>query len=157
MESKHVTVILLSLVAIGGIGWGISEFMLEPVQVLPPRVDNWTEIFHGYEAYLDNQIFYSTVSGTSMAPTIKDGDVVLWVKADPAELEVGDIIVYQHPTQPGEKLIVHRIIRIIKEGGKYMFETKGDNRLESDAETDIGAYLVGEDDLRGLVIGVVYH
>jgi hypothetical protein len=40
--------------------------------------------------------------------------------------------------------------------GEYRFETKGDNRLESDAETAISAYFVSEDDFRGLVIGVIY-
>jgi len=116
-----------------------------------PRAD-W-RIFEGYEGYLDRKIFYSTVRGDSMEPTIRDGQVILWVEVDPSELKVGDMIVYTHPTKRLENPIVHRIIRIMK-NGKYLFETKGDNRSESDAETAIGAYFVGEEDLKGLVIGI---
>jgi len=116
-----------------------------------PQAD-W-QIFEGYESYLDREIFYSTVRGDSMEPTIRDGQVILWVEVDPSELKAGDIIIYTHPTKPLENPIVHRIIRIM-ENGEYLFETKGDNRSESDAETAIGAYFVGEEDLKGLVIGI---
>jgi len=75
--------------------------------------------------------------------------------ADPAELKVGDIIICEHPTHPNGELIAHRIIKIMK-NGEYRFETKGDNRLESDAKTAISAYFVSENDLKGLVIGVIY-
>jgi len=74
--------------------------------------------------------------------------------ADPAELKVGNIIIYEHPTKPGAGLIAHRIIKIM-ENGEYRFETKGDNRLESGAKTAISAYFVSENDLKGLVIGVI--
>lgn len=88
-----------------------------------------------------------------MEPTFGDGDVIIWVEVEPAELRVGDIIIYKHPTKPFGGLIAHRIIEI---NGEYRFETKGDNRLESDAETAISAYFVSEDDIWGLVIGVLY-
>lgn len=92
-----------------------------------------------------------------MEPTFGDGDVILWVEVEPDELRVGDIIIYKHPTKPFGGLIAHRIIEIpITPAGWYRFETKGDNRSESDAETAISAYLVSEDDLKGLVIGVLY-
>jgi signal peptidase I len=92
-----------------------------------------------------------------MAPTFGAGDVVLWLEVDnKAEFKVGDIIIYDHPTKHGEGPIAHRIIDIMK-NGEYRFETKGNNRLESDAETAISAYLVSVDDLKGLVIGVIYR
>lgn len=146
---------LLVLVTITGIGWLSSALKPERVSSLPEEIDNWVELFNGYEAYLDRRISYSTVSGTSMEPTFGENDKVLWVEVNSAELKVGGIIIYDHPTKPGENPIAHRIIEIMK-NGEYRFETKGDNRLESDAETAISAYFVSEDDLKGLVIGVIY-
>ncbi len=146
---------LLVLVTITGIGWLSSALKPERVSSLPEGIDNWVELFNGYEAYLDRRISYSTVSGTSMEPTFEENDKVLWVEVDSAELKVGNIIIYDHPTKPGDDLIAHRIIKIMK-NGEYRFETKGDNRLESDAETAISAYFVSEDDIKGLVIGVIY-
>ena len=156
MDKKTTAIFaLLVLVTITGIGWLSSELRPERVRPLPEGIDNWVELFHGYEAYLDQRISYSTVSGTSMEPTFGENDKVLWVEVDPAELRIGDIIIYDHPTKPGEGSITHRIIEIMK-NGEYRFETKGDNRSESDAETSISAYFVSEDDLKGLVIGVIY-
>lgn len=146
---------LLVLVTITGIGWFSAELKPERVLPLPKGIENWVELFHGYEAYLDRMISYSIVSGTSMEPTFGENDKVLWVEVNPAKLKVGDIIIYEHPTKPEDGLIAHRIIEIMK-NGEYRFETKGDNRSESDAETAISAYFVSEDDLKGLVIGVIY-
>ncbi len=156
MDKKTTTIFaLLVLVTVTGVGWLSSELRSERARPLPGGIENWTELFHGYEAYLDQNIYYSTVSGTSMEPTFGENDKVLWVEVDPSELKVGDIIVYDHPTKPAEGTIVHRIIKIMK-NGEYRFETKGDNRSESDAETAISAYYVSENDLKGLVIGVIY-
>lgn len=111
----------------------------------------WTEYF-----YENKRIFSSTVKGDSMEPTFGEDDTILWVEVNPSELEVDDIIVYEHPTKPSRELIAHRIIRII-EGEKYLFETKGDGRSESDSKTAISAYFVSEDDIKGLVVGIIYE
>ncbi|MFQ6130368.1 MAG: signal peptidase I [Candidatus Hadarchaeaceae archaeon] len=156
MDKKTAAILaLLVLVTITGIGWFSAELKPERVLPLPEGIENWVELFHGYEAYLDRMISYSIVSGTSMEPTFGENDKVLWVEVNPAKLKVGDIIIYEHPTKPEDGLIAHRIIEIMK-NGEYRFETKGDNRSESDAETAISAYFVSEDDLKGLVIGVIY-
>lgn len=157
MDKKTVAILsLIALLVITGVGWLNASLTPTHENILHDNTYEWTEIFHGYEAYLDQRIFYSTVSGTSMEPTFRENDVVLWVEIDNiAELKVGDIITYQHPTHPNGENIAHRIIKIMK-NGEYRFETKGDNRSESDAETAISAYYVSEDNLRGLVIGLIY-
>jgi len=153
IAKKDATILsLLILTVMMGIGWFTSISEDIPLD----NLQEWTEIFHGYEAYLDRRIFYSVVHGTSMEPTLSENDRIIWVEVDPAELKVYDIIIYEHPTKPSSGLIAHRIIRIIK-NEEYLFETKGDNRSVSDAETPIGAYYVSEDDLKGLVIGVIYR
>jgi signal peptidase I len=156
MDKKTAAILaLLVLLVITGIGWFNAELKPKHRKIPYDNTYAWAEFFHGYEAYLDRRISFSTVSGTSMEPTFGENDKVLWVEVDPAELKVGDIIIYNHPTKPGEGPIAHRIIDIMK-NGEYRFETKGDNRSESDAETAISAYFVSEDDLKGLVIGVIY-
>lgn len=160
IDKKEATIIIfLALLVITGFGWLNSLRESASDNTLPIPYDNtysWAEFFRGYEAYLDRRIFYANAGGTSMEPTFGDGDVVLWVEVDPAELKIGDIIIYQHPTHPSVEIIAHRIIDITVDVVGYRFETKGDNRLESDAETVISAYYVREDDLKGLVIGVIY-
>lgn len=89
--------------------------------------------------------------GTSMAPTINDGDTVLWVGVDNmAELKVGDIIIFKHPTIPDVENIAHRIVEIEVVGEEYRFGTKGDDSSSPDQ------HMVPENNVHGLVIGVIY-
>jgi len=156
-DKKTVAILLLlALLVITGVGWFSASLNPTHENIPYDNTYNWTAIFHGYEAYLDRRISYSTVSGTSMEPTFGDNDNVLWVEVNPAELKVGDIIIYNHPTKPWEGVIVHRIINIINTNGEYRFETKGDNNPLSDAETAISSYYVSENGLKGLVIGAIY-
>jgi signal peptidase I len=109
---------------------------------------NWAEFFPGYEAYLDRRIYPATMSSTSMAPTINDGDTVLWVKVDnTAKLRVGDIIIYKHPTRPDDN-IAHRIIEVGTGDREGQFKTRGDNSSDE--------YWVPSGNIHGLVIGVIY-
>jgi signal peptidase I len=133
-----------------GIGWFSAEQKIT-TSISYDNTYRWTEYFHGYEAYLDQKIFPATMNGTSMTPTINDNDTVLWVEVDnKAELEVGDIIIYTHPTLPGVDNVAHRIVEIVPVDGGYKFRTKGDSLSTSDQ------YLVPEGNVHGLVIGVIY-
>ena len=52
------------------------------------------------------------------------GDILFIVKANPAKLEIGDIILFNaQQTNP----VIHRIIGIQKQGSEYIFSTIGDN------------------------------
>lgn len=59
--------------------------------------------------------------GTSMAPFIKDNDVITVSPAEAGKLNVGQVIAFSF--QPEEKLCVHRIIGKEENG----FVTRGDN------------------------------
>jgi len=146
-----LTVALLIALAITGIGWAAAEFRPRNMETLPVGLKDWTEYFRGYQAYLDRRIFFSVVRTTSMLPTIGENDLVLWVKVDPGELRVGDIIIFQHPTLPDVDNVVHRIVEIQFDGSRYTFRTKGDNSSSPDR------YYVPETNVHGLVIGVVYR
>ena len=116
--------------------------------------ENYTEFFPYAENFLDRERFrVGSVVGDSMEPTFGGNDALLYVEIENVfELRVGHILLYRHPTHPNGEYIAHRIISILD--GWSRFETKGDNRAQSDAETALSAYLVMEEDMVGLVIGV---
>jgi len=157
IDKKTATIfVLLVLIVITGTGWLSSMLRPPHDNALPIPYDNtysWTQIFHGYEAYLDRRIsYFDNIQGTSMEPTFGGNDVILLVEVNPAELKVGDIIVFQHPTLANPPLIAHRIIEVGTDiDGKYKFRTKGDNMSEPDQ------HWVPEEKVEGLVIGVIYY
>lgn len=132
---------LLVLLVITGIGWFSASL----------RPHGRIEFFRGYKVYLDQRIFCSVLSGSSMEPTISNGDAVLWVEVDnKAELKVDDIIIYEHPTYTGHPLVAHRIIEVEMQDGGYRFRTQGDNLSEPDR------HWILDGNVQGLVIGVMY-
>ncbi len=141
--------VLIVLVVITGTGWYNAWSKSPRVLPLPEGVENWTQYFPGYEAYLDSEIHASVVSGGSMEPTFGDGDMILWVEIDDiAELGVGDIIIYKHPTRPYRDNIAHRIIEVGMGDRENQFKTKGDNSPEE--------YWVPSGNIHGLIIGVIF-
>ncbi|MDI6884593.1 MAG: S26 family signal peptidase, partial [Hadesarchaea archaeon] len=104
MDKKTISIlVLLALVTFAGVGW-IRVGMRSTNGTLPTgneniSPENLRKFFPGYENYLNREMFSSPVRGSSMEPTFGDGDKVLWVQVDPAELKVGDIIIYNHPTK----------------------------------------------------------
>ena len=68
------------------------------------------------------------VVGNSMEETISEGDLILYKKINPKnlELEVGDIVVASHP-KIKSKLIIKRIYQI----QQNKFDLRGDNSLSS--------------------------
>ncbi len=62
------------------------------------------------------------VSGISMRPTLKAGDVVIIEAVSPREIEVGDVILFK-----GSNVhILHRVIEIHPKAGELEFITQGD-------------------------------
>lgn len=152
MIDKKIAAIfaLLVSVVVMAEGWYITWSNPPRVLPLPEGVENWTQYFRGYEAYLDREIYASFVYGTSMEPTLGENDLTLWVRVDPSELKVGDIIIFQHPTMPYIDNIVHRIVEVNVQNGEYKFRTKGDN-------LGLDQHWLPGGNVHGLVIGVVYN
>jgi signal peptidase I len=67
--------------------------------------------------------FYSVQTG-SMSPVLQPGDLVVSVKPQAKDLQVGDIISYASPRNP-QKIITHRIFQA--NPNKAYLITKGDN------------------------------
>lgn len=117
--------------------------------VLPPGIENFTSIFRGLDVHLDNKISTVSVLGSSMEPTIGEGDVALSVDFPYENLRVGDIILGTLTNWPDKPLVIHRIIEINPAGAEGL-RTKGDASPDSDKS------LIQREDYHGLIIGVLF-
>ncbi len=81
-------------------------------------------LISGYFSY-----FILGIGSQSMEPVLKRGDAVIVHKVNsPADLQEGDIIVYEHDGLS----IVHRIVIKTEKDGEFYFYTKGDGNNSSD-------------------------
>ena len=74
-----------------------------------------------------------TIRGKSMEPTLCDGDNVIFEEFQDQRLEVGDVVLCQHPFN--SKNIVKRIKSITKSNKLYL---RGDNPLYSSDSRSFG-------------------
>jgi len=109
-EILKTAIILVTLLVVVQGGWYSLKFMLH------------TEVPLAY------------VPSGSMEPNLKVGDLVVIQGVDPNTITDGTIIVFYVPGHYGEDnyRIVHRVIKVVHEGGQFAFETKGDNNPVSD-------------------------
>ncbi len=70
------------------------------------------------------------IGSESMSPNIEKGDSVLYMKVkNENDLKEGDILVFNS----GNKIIIHRLVEIKKDGNKTYFITKGDANNTNDS------------------------
>jgi signal peptidase len=76
--------------------------------------------------------FPMVVLSESMIPKIQAGDLVLYEKKSPNQVDVGDIIVFYDPADTNHlSLVTHRIMEVEDENGSLTYITKGDaNNVE---------------------------
>ena len=73
---------------------------------------------------------FAVVQGTSMLPTLREGDIIIIQGVEPENIAVGEIIAFKPPSEFQKvlsPLIFHRVTDKIIENGKLYFRTKGDN------------------------------
>ncbi len=73
--------------------------------------------------------FQFRAHGSSMAPFIRDGDLLTVAPVDAARLEIGDVALYR--TSWG-RIKAHRVVGKTVQGGTLLLETRGDARLSPD-------------------------
>jgi len=98
------------------------------------------------------------VAGISMKPTLQPGDLVMVKGIETADLRKGDVIALRVPKSQQTRYgapptIVHRIVKIEKEGGERLFTTKGDNNPTPDAFTVRPNDVIGKMVARGPGLG----
>lgn len=87
---------------------------------------------------------FLAVGSGSMAPNLLRGDMVLVEKSDDYEkMREGDVLVYRY----SNVIMVHRIIAVTEEDGKYTFQTKGDANDSADR------WVVNKSDVIGIAKG----
>ncbi len=104
------------------------------VRLRGPELVNRSDIFRGYEVYLDGRIRVLQAGEWGMGWTIRPGDYVLWVPLEGSP-QVGDVVLYQD-----NGLVAQRVVSL--ENGVWV---RGDNSEETRLVQPVG-----------IVIGVVY-
>ncbi len=78
------------------------------------------------------------IVSNSMHPAVSRGDMVFSFPIDKTFLELGDIIAFSSPSDPGT-VIVHRVVAKERDG----YKTKGDNNSVSDNWTVTDSQVIG--------------
>jgi len=74
------------------------------------------------------------ISGTSMQPTIHDGEAILIEAIEPSKVRIGDIVLY---SSLSETAVIHRIINIEDSPYGRLITTRGDACRQSDIPVPI--------------------
>lgn len=82
------------------------------------------------------------VAGRSMTPALNLGDLVIYQQVPPEEIRIGDIIVFSTPSGT----VIHRVVKIDENNGRYYFTTRGGANRVEDHE------LLLEENIRGRVV-----
>ena len=89
------------------------------------------------------------VRSGSMAPGFPRGSAVVVTPVDPADLDAGTVIAFQDPEH--DRLVTHRVDRVIDIDGRRSFSTRGDANAVPDAEPVPARLVRGE--VRWRVLG----
>lgn len=73
---------------------------------------------------------FHVVVSDSMAPQIRDGDAVTIKSVAPEQIRVGQVVVFQDPSQTG-RLLINRVVGVEGEGYGMLFTTRGDRNPET--------------------------
>ncbi len=96
-------------------------------------------------------VFARKVTGTSMYPTLEEGDMVVVVSVPYSSIKVGDIVVYDPPCSATGNSVIHRVVNIMAGG----LVTKGDANLATDQAENIATGPVTSACMEGEVVFVV--
>ena len=115
-----------------------SLIILVLAVIITQRFSNNNKSFFGFR-------IFSIITG-SMEPEYKVSDVIIAKEKDYSKIAVGDDLVYVGKEGTFlNKIVTHRVIRIIEEDGINIYETKGIANTASDP-------LVKQDQIYGVVL-----
>ena len=96
------------------------------------------------------------VTTGSMAPTYEVDTLIVVKKTDPAEIREGDVIsFYSSDPMLDGAVNTHRVVRIEKDGGQYVYTTKGDGNNVEDPYDVKSEYLVGKVIWSSVILGKI--
>lgn len=84
---------------------------------------------------------------------INTGDVIVLRHSGANNIEIGDVIVFIQEQNPIQEPIIHRVVNILEEDGKRIFQTKGDHNQDminvSTQSKYLNEYYIPEDEVVG--------
>lgn len=92
------------------------------------------------------------IRGSSMAPTIPFGSVVLARETDPASIRAGDVVTIR---ADNGVLITHRVIRVVTDRPDLSFQTQGDANPAPDGMLVPARSIVGQVVLFAPLVGFI--
>jgi GNAT superfamily N-acetyltransferase len=94
------------------------------------RLDDDTFLDLSAEILRQGGSFQFRAHGSSMAPFIRDGDLLTVTPCDPAALVVGNVALYRTRR---DRVVAHRVVRKSVQRGGWTLVTQGDARLHPDS------------------------
>lgn len=92
----------------------------------------------------------------SMVPTYDVDTMILVQETDPSQIREGDVIsFYSSDPMLDEAVNTHRVVRIEKDGGQYVYTTKGDGNNVEDPYDVKSEYLVGKVIWSSVILGKI--
>ena len=92
----------------------------------------------------------------SMVPTYDVDTMILVQETDPSQIREGDVIsVYSSDPMLDGAVNTHRVVRIEKDGGQYVYTTKGDGNNVEDPYDVKSEYLVGKVIWSSVILGKI--
>lgn len=92
----------------------------------------------------------------SMVPTYDVDTMILVQEADPSQIREGDVIsFYSSDPMLDGAVNTHRVVRIEKDGGQYVYTTKGDGNNVEDPYDVKSEYLVGKVIWSSVILGKI--
>lgn len=98
---------------------GARDFVLALILLIIISMPLWVKPVLGIPSV------FAVVEGHSMEPILHTGDLILLLPKDPEEIHVGDIVVFKEY----DSYVIHRVVHVYKDDGRYCYVTWGDNRL----------------------------
>ncbi len=78
--------------------------------------------------YVENGITKESFENFPMKNGFNKGDIMVLKGVKSEDIDIGDVIVFiSHTKRPKSDPIIHRVVRIWREDGQFLIQTKGDN------------------------------
>jgi len=74
------------------------------------------------------------MSGSSMRPTIEDGDIITLVPLNDTQVKQGDIVLFQTRV---DTAVIHRVVRIDRSSSERIIVTRGDAAQQNDVPVPV--------------------
>jgi len=87
--------------------------------------------------FIKQQLPFISVTGISMTPVLEEGDLVIYERISPHDIEIGDIIIYNIPSMnqryfDSPSAVAHRVVEIRETAAGLLYRTMGDNNPARD-------------------------